>query len=246
MTGNQESRPRRRTRAAAYAPATSSGTVDDGYALYMKGEFSAARGIWQPLAEAGDAQAQAWLGSLYANGEGVKVDGREAFAWYLRSAEGGNAQAQANVGAFYFMAKGVAKNETEAARWFERAAEQGDANAQFNLAVLYTKGQGVKEDKAKAAALYKQAAERGHYPSQARLGHAYANGLGVEKSRAQAFVWLSLAAQHGIGTALQELDALVKLMSIEEKQQALAEFNKLRTQTKDAVGPTRLDIKLGT
>lgn len=239
MTDKGEAKPRAKAGAAAE-------TVDDGYARYMKGDFAGALEIWRPLAEAGDAQAQAWLGSMYANGEGVKVDDREAFAWYLRSAEGGNAQAQANIGAFYIMAKGVAKNEAEAVRWLEKAAAQDDANAQFNLAVLYTKGQGVKEDRAKAAELYRRAAERGHYPSQARLGHAYANGLGVEKNRVQAFVWLSLAAQHGIGTALQELDALVKLMSIEEKQQALGEFNKLRAQTKDAVGPTRLDIKLGT
>ena len=221
-------------------------TVDHGFALYSKGDVKGALEVWRSLAEAGDTQAQAWLGSLYANGEGVTLDDREAFAWYLRSAEGGNAQAQANVGAFYAMAKGVEKNEAEAVRWFQKAAVQGDANAQFNLAVLYTKGQGVAEDKAKAAALYRQAAERGHYPSQARLGHAFANGIGVERNRVQAFLWLSLAAQHGIGTALQELDALVKLMSIEEKQAALGQFNALRAQTKDAVGPTRLDIKLGT
>ncbi|MSO68663.1 MAG: sel1 repeat family protein [Alphaproteobacteria bacterium] len=239
MTEKQKTKARVKKGAA-------SGRVDHGFALYSNGDFTGALEIWRPLAEAGDAQAQAWLGSLYANGEGVALDDREAFAWYLRSAEGGNAQAQANVGAFYAMAKGVEKNEAEAVRWFEKAAAQDDANAQFNLAVLYTKGQGVAADKAKAAALYRRAAERGHYPSQARLGHTYANGIGVEKNRVQAFLWLSLAGQHGIGTALQELDALVKLMSIEEKQQALGQFNALRAQTKDAVGPTRLDIKLGT
>jgi hypothetical protein len=35
-------------------------------------------------------------------------------------------------------------------------------------------------------------------------------------------------------------------MSIEEKQEALGLFDRLRAQTKDAVGPTRLDIKIGT
>ncbi|MGD9538722.1 MAG: tetratricopeptide repeat protein [Alphaproteobacteria bacterium] len=233
-------------RASTPSATAAGATVDDGYALYMRRDFEGARAIWLELAEAGDAMAQAWMGSLYANGEGVPVDDAKAFSWYLRSAEAGNPQAQANVGTFYIMGKGVARDDAEAIRWLEAAAAQNDANAQFNLAVLCTKGQGVKEDKARAAALYRAAAERGHYPSQARLGHAYANGIGVEKSRVEAFVWLSLAGQHGIGTALQELDALVKLMSIEEKQQALAAFEKLRAQTKDAVGPTRLDIKLGT
>jgi TPR repeat protein len=246
MTSKRQKGPAAPKRTSGSDGAAKGATVEDGYALYMRRDFEGARAIWLELAEAGDTVAQAWIGSLYANGEGVAVDDARAFAWYLRSAEGGNAQAQANVGTFYIMGKGVERNDTEAIRWLEAAAAQNDANAQFNLAVLCTKGQGVAQDKARAAALYRAAAERGHYPSQARLGHAYANGIGVEKNRVQAFVWLSLAGQHGIGTALQELDALVKLMSIEEKQEALFAFEKLRAQTKDAAGPTRVDIKLGT
>ena len=222
-----------------------SGTVEAGFALYRKGDFKGALEIWRPLAEAGDPAAQAWLGSAYANGEGVALDDAKAFHWYLRSAEGGNAQAQANVGAFYLMAKGVAKNEAEGVRWLEAAAAQGDDHAAFNLAVLFTKGQGVKEDKAKAAEFYRQAAERGHYPSQARLGHAFANGVGVEKNRIEAFTWLSLAGQHGIGTALQELESVVKLMSIEEKQAALKAFETLRARLASQTGPSRLPIRLG-
>lgn len=231
---------------ASRKPPGPAGTVEDGFAHYRKGDFKAALAIWRPLAEAGDATAQAWLGSAYANGEGVAVDDARAFAWYLRSAEGGNPQAQANVGAFYLMGKGVAKNDRDGVRWLEAAAAQGDDNAAFNLAVIYTKGQGVKEDRAKAAALYRQAAERGHYPSQARLGHAYANGVGVEKNRTEAFVWLSLAGQHGIGTALQELEAVVKLMSIEEKQAALKAFEQLRARLATATGPSRLPIRIGS
>ncbi|MBM3482722.1 MAG: sel1 repeat family protein [Alphaproteobacteria bacterium] len=229
----------------AKARAGSGSSVEAGFELYRKGDFKGALEIWRPLAEAGDPSAQAWLGSAYANGEGVALDDVRAFQWYLRSAEGGNAQAQANVGAFYLMAKGVAKNEAEGVRWLESAAAQGDDHAAFNLAVLYTKGQGVKEDKAKAAALYRQAAERGHYPSQARLGHAFANGVGVEKNRIEAFTWLSLAGQHGIGTALQELEAVVKLMSIEEKQAALKAFETLRARLASETGPSRLPIRLG-
>ena len=70
----------------------------------MARDFRRARAIWLPLAEAGNAEAQAWTGSLYANGDGVEADAATAFAWYLRSAEGGNVLAQSNVGAMYAMA----------------------------------------------------------------------------------------------------------------------------------------------
>ncbi|SVC25415.1 uncharacterized protein METZ01_LOCUS278269, partial [marine metagenome] len=72
----------------------------------MAGKFDTAREIWMPLAEAGDAEAQAWIGSLYANGDGVEIDDSVAFAWYVKSAEGGNVQAQSNVGAAYAMGSG--------------------------------------------------------------------------------------------------------------------------------------------
>lgn len=215
--------------------------VDAGQAAYMAGDFAQAREIWLPLAAAGDTGAQAWIGSLYANGDGVDVDDRAALAWYLKSAEGGNVQAQSNVGAMYAMGKGVSENADEAARWFQRAAEGGDAHGQFNLAVLYATGKGLPKDLAKAADWYRRAAEGGHYPSQARLGHIYAHGQGVEKDRVQAFVWLSLAAQHGIGTALDALDTVVKQMSSEEKAAAMQLFDAWRSKTVSKVGPSRIE-----
>ena len=104
-----------------------------------------------------------------------------------------------------------------ALRGFARRADYGDPMACYNLATLYAKGDGVSEDKAAAAELYRQAAEAGHYPSQARLGYFYASGIGVEKNRAEAFKWLSLAARHGVGTALNALEEIVREMSAEEK-----------------------------
>ncbi len=228
-------RPKRRpTKAEAAA-------VEAGRAAYMAGDFDGAREIWLPLAEAGNAEAQAWVGSLYANGDGVDLSDKEAFAWYLRSAEGGNRQAQSNVGALYAMGKGVAADEAEAVRWTRRAARGNDPNAQFNLAVFYGKGSGVRRDPAKAAHWYRKAAENGHYPSQSRLGHMYVAGEGVERDRVQAFLWLSLAGQHGIGSALNELDGVVKEMSAEEKLEGMRLVDSWRGKTVARAGPGRLD-----
>ena len=195
--------------------------VEQGRRAYMAREFDRARALWLPLAEAGNADAQAWVGSLYANGDGVQADAAAAFAWYLKSAEGRNALAQSNVGAMYAMGNGVAKDMAEAVRWLRRAARGGDANARFNLGVLYSQGNGVPQSHARAAEWYRKAAETGHYPSQGRLGHMYVAGEGVKRDRVQAFLWLSLAARHGIGTALTALEAVVKEMSSDEKAQGM-------------------------
>ena len=46
-------------------------TTSEGEAAFMEREYEKARQIWEPLAAAGDAKAEAWLGALYANGLGV-------------------------------------------------------------------------------------------------------------------------------------------------------------------------------
>jgi TPR repeat protein len=138
------------------------------------------------------------------------------------------------------MGRGAPKNATEAVRWLTEAANGDDLNGLFNLAVLYAKGDGVSPDPEKAASLYRRAAELGHYPSQSRLGYIYAHGQGVPKDRVQAYLWLSLAAQHGIGTALNALESVVKDMSAEEKSNGVALFEEWRGRTRSKNGQVAL------
>ncbi len=203
---------------------------------YLRGDYEQAMELWRPLAEAGDTEAQAWIGSLYANGEGVATDSAVAFYWYLEAAERGSLQAQANVGALYFMGQGVEKNLDEAVRWLSAAADGGDIYAIFNLATLYAKGEGVPENLERAAKYYRIAAERGHYPSQSRLGFMYAQGRGLSKDRVQAYLWLTLAAQHGIGSALTALESVIGDMSAEEKAEGMSLFDAWRGKTQAVSG----------
>ena len=43
---------------------------DTGQAAFERGDIAAALEAWRPLAEAGDARAQAAIGSLYIHGQG--------------------------------------------------------------------------------------------------------------------------------------------------------------------------------
>src|ERR1700694_4045485 len=81
-------------------------------------------------AEQGDAQAQVYIGLMYATGEGVRKNEAEAVRWYRQAAEHGHAAAQFFLGSMYNSGQGVPKDEVEAIRWYRRAADQGYANAQ--------------------------------------------------------------------------------------------------------------------
>jgi TPR repeat protein len=59
------------------------------------------------LAEQGDADAQASLGFMYGNGQGVPQDYKEAVRWFRKAAEQGNANAQCNLGVAYDSGQGV-------------------------------------------------------------------------------------------------------------------------------------------
>lgn len=56
----------------------------------------------------------------------------------------------------------------------------------------------------------------------------------------QAFAWLSLAAQHGVGTALNALENVLSDMSAEEKRAGASLFEQWRSRTASGTSPARL------
>ena len=119
---------------------------ETGQSAYERGDMAAALEAWRPLAEAGNARAQAALGSLYIRGEGVAIDYAEALRWTRSAAEQGDVTGQFNMGTIYAGGLGVERDYAVAAEWFARAAEQDDAASRFNLGVLYARGLGVPKD----------------------------------------------------------------------------------------------------
>ena len=75
------------------------------------------------LAEKGDAVAQTSIGFMYANGQGVERDEKEAVKWYSKAAEQDHTPAQFFLGFMYVKGRGVEKDDREASRWYRKAAE---------------------------------------------------------------------------------------------------------------------------
>ena len=65
---------------------------------------------------------------MYAGGDGVPRDDREAAHWYRLAAEQGLAAAQFNLAALYALGKGLSQDYLAAYQWLSLAAA-GDSNA---------------------------------------------------------------------------------------------------------------------
>ena len=157
------------------------------------------------LAAQGNASAQAQLGHMYAIGDGVLADVREAASWFRMAAEQGDADAQFWLGFSYAHGEGVRADDQEAAFWYREAAEQGHARAQFWLGLSCADGKGVRADDYEAVFWYRKAAEQGHAGAQYNLGLSYADGEGVRADDQEAVFWYRQAAEQGHADAQYNL-----------------------------------------
>ena len=149
-------------------------------------------------AEHGDAAAQAYIGWLYLNGNGVPKNELEAFKWTRRAADQGNPGAEFNLGTQYFFGQGIEKSETEAVKWYRKAADHNFSQAQYTLGCLYQSGAGVATDTAEAVKWFLRAAKQGYALAELSLSAAYYNGTGVLKDEVEAAKWCRKAADQGL------------------------------------------------
>src|SRR5262245_63005191 len=84
------------------------GPYEDATAAYGKGDYATALQLFRALADQGMARAQAILGVMYANGQGVPKSDTEAMKWYQIAADQGDPGAQTALGVIYVNGLGVA------------------------------------------------------------------------------------------------------------------------------------------
>lgn len=120
--------------------------LDKGLDAYNSGDNDTALRELKPLAEQGNARAQAYLGVMYFTGRSVPENETEAAKWYRLAAEQGDALGQLLLGHSYLNSIGVAEDHNEAVKWLRKAAEQGFAVGQLAMGEVYYEGQGVAQD----------------------------------------------------------------------------------------------------
>src|SRR5262249_44746031 len=97
------------------------GPIEDANAAYGKGDYATALQLFRGLADQGMPRAQAILGVMYANGQGVPKSDTEAMKWYRIAADQGDAGAQTALGVIYANGQGVPKDSEKGLEWFRKA-----------------------------------------------------------------------------------------------------------------------------
>jgi TPR repeat protein len=138
------------------------------------------------LAEAGSAEAQAVLGQLLLDGNGVERDERAALGWFTRGAAQHHLMALNMVGRCYDLGWGTAADKARAAQCYRIAAERGLAEAMYNYATLLALALGVTEDRPAALGWLEKASALGFAKAVNFVGSFAEDGWAGPRDMAKA------------------------------------------------------------
>lgn len=147
-----------------------------------------------------------------------KADYSGAVSIWRPLADAGDADAQFNLGQAYRLGRGVPINLGVAKVFFERAAQSGHLDAATTLGLLLFQN----GEQAQGLKWLRQAADQGEPRALLVYGTALYNGDGVTQDKVLGYAFVSRAASQGLGPAKDTLEQLDQLMTVADKQQALA------------------------
>ncbi|WP_459732001.1 tetratricopeptide repeat protein [Pseudomonas sp. MHK4] len=173
--------------------------VLDGDTLKSMLEESPARAAQAILLAAREdvLDAQALLGQILLDGQGIAQDQPLAVRWFDIAARRGHLMARNMLGRCHEHGWGCEADAFVAARHYQIAAKAGLDWAMYNYANLLATGRGVVEDQLQALNLYRRAAELGHAKSMNLLGRYLEEGQVCPGDPAEARDWYRRSAEGG-------------------------------------------------
>jgi TPR repeat protein len=173
--------------------------VLDGDALKSMLDESPARAAQAILLAAREdvLEAQALLGQILLDGQGIAQDQPLAMRWFDIAARRGHLMARNMLGRCHEHGWGCEADASMAARHYQVAAEAGLDWAMYNHANLLATGRGVAPNPAQAIALYRRAATLGHAKSMNLLGRYLEEGVHCPQDRPLAREWYRCSAEGG-------------------------------------------------
>jgi TPR repeat protein len=157
---------------------------------------SAARAILI-AAQARIVDAQALLGQILLDGNGIERDPSLALVWFQIAARNGHAMAHNMAGRCHEHGWGCDADAAKAAEYYRLAAEAGLDWGFYNYGNLLATGRGVNKDQARALACYRKAAELGHAKSMNLVGRYLEDGVCCEPDLPAAHEWYRRSAEGG-------------------------------------------------
>ncbi len=179
---------------------------DEAFGAFQRGLYLTAYNLAKPLAENGNAPAQALLAELLARGLGVPRDDDMAAHWYREAALQGIPEAEFQYALLLLKGQYYDKDRDEAMRLMRKAADAGNRLAQFNVAQLLVQEHPGPAGMREALPYFRKAAEAGLADAQYALSQILSSGIAkVVPDEAEAMKWLTLAAQQNYDTAQLDL-----------------------------------------
>lgn len=172
-----------------------------GMQLGKAGDFAAALPLIRSAADAGHADAQFTLGTMYANGQGVPLSKTDARLWFERAAQKNHPRALYNLGLYHERGISVPKDMSTALSWYRRGASNGDAQAAYNAGHILLTGDGVPRNSVEGIRLLEQSASAGTPEAMASLGYIFETGFGTRKDASRALDYYAMAEKHNLGGA---------------------------------------------
>lgn len=216
------------------------------YVAFDRANIHTALGVWLDSAEKGDAEAQAYVGEIYARGMGSTPNYEKARFWYEKAAEQDNKRALYNLGQLYEKGLGVAADEIKSLNYYRRASgldedlalsstlsAKAEALAEEQAAVLH---QEILRKSAQIRGLNQRLnAERSRTEaSQKKLSQ-------LDQSLAEANAQLAAKKQSNDKAALASLQQQVDALTAERQsaQSTLSTTQAQLTQAKNALTQAR-------
>lgn len=181
----------------ALAETPSQAQFERGMELGKAGDVDAAFPLIRSAAEAGLAQAQFTLGTMYTHGQGVAQSKAMAREWYHKAAAQDHAEAIYNIGLHYDQGLEIEQNLATALSYYERASALGHGEAAYNAGHILFMGDGVEEDMARGLTFFQTAAKASLGAAHLALGWAYEFGLGADQNYRLANMNYTLAELNG-------------------------------------------------
>lgn len=96
------------------------------FVSYDRADYRTALQVWMGQAEAGDAEAQNYVGEIYLKGLGTAPDYGKAAAWFGKAVAQGNKRAMINLGFLHEEGLGMARDLTRALNHYRQASGSKD------------------------------------------------------------------------------------------------------------------------
>ena len=151
--------------------------LENAVTVIKNGDFKKACELLLPLAENNNAQAQALLGTLYVNGQGVKKDITRGMSLIMKAAK-----------------QGFKPARVKAFNLNEILGKQGNTAAMFNAGYMCLKGWAGEQETDACLNRLQTAGKLGHQKASYMLARIYREGMfGVTPDEEKAAYWKNLA-----------------------------------------------------